>query len=321
MTTLRRLLPLLLLLLVVTPEVPAQAPTPVFEPIGMIDHPPIGETSGIARSNTYEDVYWVHNDSGDGPRLYAVDGKGNAIMPGWQSGRHFVGPKEKGGGKEAWPGMELLLAYNYDWEDIAIDGDTIYVAEMGNNANARRDLGVYVLKEPNPRETARMRCLAFLPVAYPDQQKFPAEKWHFDGESLFVSDGKLYFITKHRPVGKGRIPEAGAKLYRLDTKKLAEENVLTLVETRKDLAWAMAADLSPDGKKLAVLCVNGLFVFDKPAEGDRWLSGKTRRVAVPIDVLMKQPEALCWDDDETLRVACEKRSIYRVRLDRLTPVK
>jgi len=321
MKTLRRLLPLLLLLIIVAPNAPAQAPKPAFELIGGINHPPIDETSGIAKSNTYEDVYWVHNDSGDEPRLYAIDGKGNAIMPGYASGRYFVGPQEKGGGKEPWPGMELLLAANLDWEDIAIDGDTIYVAETGNNYNHRRDLGVYVLKEPNPRQADRMRSLAFLPIAYPDQMKYPAAKWHFDCESLFVSAGKLYFITKHRPVGKPRMPEAGAKLYRLDTKKLAEENVLTLVETRTDLAWPLGADLSPDGTRLAVICANGIFVFDRPATGDKWFSGKTRRIAVPIDILMKQPEALTWDDDETLRVACEKRAIYRVRLDRFKPVK
>jgi len=319
MKTLRRLLPLLLLLIAVAPDAPAQAPKPAFEPIGEIDHPPIDETSGIARSRTYDDVYWVHNDSGDEPRLYAIDGKGKAIMPGYASGRYFVGPKEKGGGREAWPGMELLLAANIDWEDIAIDGDTIYVAEMGNNYNHRRDLGVYVLKEPNPRQTDRMRTLAFLPIAYPDQKKYPAEKWHFDCECLFVSGKKLYFITKHRPVGKGGMPEAGAKLYRLDTKHLTEQNELTLVEFRQDLAWPLAADLSPDGTKLAVVCANGVFVFDRPATGDKWLSGKTRRIGMPLDILMKQPEALTWDDEETLRIACEKRTIYRVSLARFTP--
>jgi hypothetical protein len=42
---------------------------------------------------------------------------------------------------------------------------------------------------------------------------------------------------------------------------------------------------------------------------------------MPLDILMNQPEALTWDDDETLRVACEKRKIYRVSLARFTPVK
>jgi hypothetical protein len=242
-------------------------------------------------------------------------------MPPFVSGRYFTGPEEKGGGKEAWPGMELLLSVNLDWEDIAIDGDTIYVADTGNNFNYRRDLGVYVLKEPNPRQTLKMRPLAFLPIAYPDQKKFPAEKWEFDCECIFVSDGKLYFMTKHRPAGNQRMPLAGTKLYRLDTRKLSEENVLTLVESRGDLTWPLAADVSPDGKKLAVICANGLFVFDRPPTGDHWLSHKPRATRVPMKVLMNQPEAVTWDDDETIRVAGEKREIYRVKLASLRPGK
>ena len=42
----------------------------------------------------------------------------------------------------------------------------------------------------------------FLPIRYPDQTRFPAKKWHFDCECLFVSDKKLYFLTKHRVAGQ-----------------------------------------------------------------------------------------------------------------------
>ena len=322
-------LPLFLLLTVV--PAPAQAPTrepapadpgPVFVRVGTIDHPPIDETSGIAKSLTYPDVYWVNNDSGGGPFLFAVDGKGKALLPPWRAGRYSVGPQERGGAKQPWPGLELLLSANLDWEDIAIDGDTIYVAEMGNNGNARRDLGVYVLKEPNPLATESMRPLVFLPIAYPDQKLFPAKQWNFDCESLFVSDGKLYFLTKHRPVGQMRMPMPGTKLYRLDPAdcRLGRENVLTLVQSRADMVWPLAADVSPDGSKLAVVCVNALWVFDRPKSGDQWLSGRARRVTIPVDIIWTQAEAVCWDDEKTIRVACEKRAIYRVDLARLEPV-
>ncbi|MEN8149714.1 MAG: hypothetical protein ABFS86_07810 [Planctomycetota bacterium] len=315
----------LCLFLVVLP-VPAQesAPTPkpgpVFVSAGTIDHPPIDETSGIVKSRTYEDVYWVLNDSGGGPFLFAIDGKGKAILPPWQARRFSVGPSEKGDGRTPWPGMELLVAANLDWEDMAIDGDTLYVADMGNNGNARRDLGVYVLKEPNPRATERMRHLAWIPIAYPDQKKYPAEAWDFDCESLFVADGKLYFLTKHRPAGQMRTPMPGTKLYRLDTRKLGEENVLTLVQSRKDMVWPLAADVSPDGSKLAVVCVNALWVFDRPKSGDHWLSGSARRVSIPLNIIRTQSEAVCWDDGKTIRVACEGRAIWRVDLARLKPV-
>jgi len=299
---------------------PAADPGPVFVRVGTIDHPPIDETSGMAKSRTYPDVYWVLNDSGNGPFLFAIDGKGKALLPPWRTGRYSVGPQEKGDGKEPWPGMELLVAANLDWEDMTIDGDTLYVADMGNNGNARRDLGVYVLKEPNPRATERMRHLAWIPIAYPDQKQYPAKSWDFDCECLFVDHGKLYFMTKHRPVGEMGMPKPGTKLYRLDSRKLGEENVLTHLQSRLDLVWPLAAELSPDGSKLAVVCVNALWVFDRPKTGDHWLSGRARRAPIPLDIIRTQSEAVCWDDEKTIRVACEGRAIWQVALDRLTPV-
>jgi len=35
--------------------------------------PRLIESSGVAVSHTYPGVLWTHNDSGDGPYLYATD--------------------------------------------------------------------------------------------------------------------------------------------------------------------------------------------------------------------------------------------------------
>ena len=39
----------------------------------------IRESSGVAASRTTAGVFWTHNDSGDGPNLYAFDLKGNSL--------------------------------------------------------------------------------------------------------------------------------------------------------------------------------------------------------------------------------------------------
>ena len=104
----------------------------------------------------------------------------------------------------------------------------LYVADVGNNGNARRDLGVYVVNEPDPLAIPRMRALTYLPVRYPDQDDYPGDVWHFDCEAVFVADGVLHFLTKHRQsrqIGEGA---PGTKLYRLDTHHTDAENVLTL---------------------------------------------------------------------------------------------
>lgn len=279
--------------------------------IGQFLHKPLSEISGIDRSETYKDVWWVHNDSGDTPRLFAVDGQGKIIFPGYLKGRYHAEtatPK-----KQAWPGLRVKLAANIDWEELVVSGDKIYIADVGNNGNARRDLGVYMIKEPNPRATDRMRIQAHYPVVYPDQKQYPAKLWHFDCEAVFASQGTLFFLTKHRVAGQIRRAQYGTKLYCMKTKHTDKDNVLTLLGQHKKLLCPTAADLSPNGQRLAVLCLNSVWIFEKPKKGDNWLAGKSQSIELRFEQIL-QAEGLCWDDDETLRVCNEQRSIFSLPL-------
>ncbi|MHC4959936.1 MAG: hypothetical protein ACYTGN_16345 [Planctomycetota bacterium] len=288
-----------------------------FEKVGVVRHAPADEISGLVKSRTYKNVWWVHNDSGDEARLFAIDAKGDQVIPGWLRGRYRTEKPDKL--KETWPGYKVHLAANIDWEDLALADGRLYICAMGNNGNSRRDLGVYVLNEPYPGGAPATRPLWFLPIRYPDQKAYPAKKWHFDCECLFVSEGKLYFLTKHRVTGQVNQSQPGSKLYRLDSQHVNEENVLTLIEASNNLVMPTSADLSPDGTKLAVLTVRAIWVFDKPAEGDKWLSGgKARWLVLPREHT-KQAEAVAWDDDATLRIANEQRDLFRVKLGALKP--
>ena len=53
------------------------------------------EISGLAASRTQADIFWTHNDSGDGPYLYALNTSGTTL------GR-----------------VELKDAQAVDWEDL-----------------------------------------------------------------------------------------------------------------------------------------------------------------------------------------------------------
>ncbi|GMV36145.1 MAG: hypothetical protein AMXMBFR61_06530 [Fimbriimonadales bacterium] len=299
------------------PVLKIQRPT-ALTAAATITHPPINEQSGIVKSRTYDDVYWVHNDSGDEARIFAIRSDGSVIMPSWVGDRYYADQPAEG--KEPYPGIRLDAAHNLDWEDIAIEGDTLYIGDVGNNGNARRDLGVYVLKEPNPRATMRTRVLKWLPVAYADQKEYPGDRWHFDCEALFVHKGKLHFLTKHRAGATGDLPENGTKLYRLDTEFTDRVNVLTLLDSKQDLGgWVTAADISPDEKHLAVLTqfpVASVWLFELPAQGDKLLSGNARRFVFSGG---KQCEGVCFVDDRTLLVTNEQREIFRLSLDGFSP--
>lgn len=278
-----------------------------LELVGRLAHEALGEVSGIVKSGR-GDFYWVHNDSGDSPRLFAIDGEGTPLKPPWM-------PIDLAD----WPGHAIDNATHFDWEDIALADGVLYVADVGNNGNARRDLGVYVVNEPDPLAIPRMRALSYLPVRYPDQEEHPGDVWHFDCEAVFVADGVLHFLTKHRQsrrIGEGA---PGTKLYRLDTHHTDAENVLTLVGRRDDVFQVTAADMSPDGNRLAVATYTTLWLFDRPAYDDDWLSGKTWRLDLDTSQA-KQLEALAWEDASSLLLTNEQRDLFRARIGDFVPV-
>lgn len=283
-----------------------------LKPHANVRHKPIDEMSGIARSNTYEGIYWVHNDSGDRARIFPIRLDGSIVFAPFVSRRDSSDRPEDP--TVFYEGIQIEGAVNIDWEDIAIEGDTLYIADMGNNGNARRDLAVYVVKEPNPEATLQAHALKRIPIAYPDQKAFPGDVWHFDCEAVFVFNGKLYFITKHRAPRQLAVPETSANLYRLDTMHTDRVNFLTKADSHPDLGgWVTAASLSPDGRTLAVLCQapqQSIWLFERPARGDRFFSqGKARRIPIRDG---KQCEAIEWVDATRLVITNEQRELFLV---------
>ena len=92
-------------------------------------------------------TYWAHNDSGAKPRLFAIDQNYEVRVPDWLRHRYASGDALL---RAPWPGVEISNASLVDWEEIARVGDRLYIGDVGNNGNARRDLGFYELREPVP---------------------------------------------------------------------------------------------------------------------------------------------------------------------------
>ena len=76
----------------------------------------IDETSGL---EIVDGQFITHNDSGGDPKLYYLDKKGKIVFE-----RTLDGVK------------------NNDWEDITKDDQFIYVANMGNNFDTRKNLSI-----------------------------------------------------------------------------------------------------------------------------------------------------------------------------------
>lgn len=283
--------------LVLLASIPQKSNSLPLTPIGKVKFEAVDEMSGIVKSRRFNDTYWVHNDSGDSARFFAIHRNGDPIQPAT---------------KMAYNGIVVEGATNIDWEDITIDGDTLYLCDVGNNLNMRRDLTVYAVKEPNPEKVRSVPVISRIPIAFPDQTEFPPAKlWNFDCEAVAAHKGKLYFVTKWRV--SAREPGNGASIYVLDKpRKDGEANVLKKLDTNANLGgWVTGADISPDGKKIAVLVQApkaGVWIFDM-TKGSKILSH-------PLGYLSftgaKQCEAICWDSPTKLIVTNEQRDIFEV---------
>src|SRR5438046_4748819 len=158
--------------------------------------PRLIESSGVAVSHAYPGVLWTHNDSGDGPYVYATD------LHGTDRGALLV------------PGAQAI-----DWEDISLGpcpvnfvppaGSCIYLADTGDNLEFRPYVTVYAIPEPAPPERAgdtlgTTRAPAVLRLRYPDGPH--------DVEAAYVSprDTALYLVSK------GALRGSAIRLYRVD---------------------------------------------------------------------------------------------------------
>lgn len=248
---------------------------------GRIEAEAVQESSGIVASRRHDGVFWTINDSGNAPSLYAITREGELL------------------GEFPVAGVK-----NDDWEDLAIDDDGyLYVADVGNNERGRDAVAVYRVREPDDPRAAAGAAAATRPplrVSRVSRLTFPDKP--FDCEALFVLGGSGYLIPKQL---KGDTVE----VYRFDLGPQADGPAVLEPVTRLPIRSPVtAADVSPDGKRLAVLTVNGPSIFR--IDGDVANAGKVEPAGV-LFVNLKM-EAACFVPDGLL-VTTEDRDIFLFR--------
>ncbi|MFF4118471.1 TolB-like translocation protein [Streptomyces sp. NPDC001714] len=191
-----------------------------------IKDPRIAESSGLAASHLHPGIYWTHNDSGDGPYIYAVDSAtGKTVARITLSG---VGTPR-------------------DVEAISIGPDhQIYVGDIGDNLDGSWPyVWIYRLPEPKKLVDQTVRATQYV-VKYANGAR--------NAESLIVhpKTGRVYIIDKKED--GGHLYEGPATLSPTGT------NIFRPVAA-VDL-WATDAAFSPDGTQLAVRGYFGGIYYD-----------------------------------------------------------
>ncbi|QHC30044.1 MULTISPECIES: PD40 domain-containing protein [unclassified Streptomyces] len=178
--------------------------------------PRITESSGLAASHLHPGIYWTHNDSGDGPYIYAVDGA---------TGKTVARVTLRGVGSPR------------DVEAISIGPhDEIYVGDIGDNFDGRWPyVWIYRLPEPKVLKDQTITATQYV-VKYSNGPR--------NAESMMVhpKTGRVYIIDKkedggHLYEGPATLSTTGANIF----KPIAPIDL-----------WATDATFSPDGGHLAV---------------------------------------------------------------------
>ncbi|NJP99953.1 hypothetical protein HCK00_05225 [Streptomyces sp. PLAI1-29] len=207
------------LLLIAGPSAGVSAAAPGADPgepgTFRIEDERITESSGLAASRIHPGVFWTHNDSEDGPYVYAVDSStGRTVATVTLAG---VDPR--------------------DVEAISTGPDgTLYLGDIGDNFGGRwPEVWVYRFKEPE-----KLRDTTVTPTRYTVRY----EDGPRDAESLMVhpETGRMYIVSKKQ--------EGGALYEGPAEPSTSGINTFRRIADLSD--WATDAAFSPDGSRLVV---------------------------------------------------------------------
>lgn len=237
--------------------------------VGTIQSDLIQEASGIVTSRKNASVLWVHNDSGNSPKIYAIN-----------------------------PSGELLGAFGIkdthcrDWEDIAIgpgpeeNRDYLYIGDIGDNKAKYPAVTVYRVPEPNVDNNRDGKEFEIGPaegieLVYPDGPK--------DAETLLIDPitKDIYVISKR---------SIFSKVYLAPYPQSIEKPTKLILMSILPWGLATGGDVSRDGRLVIVRGLTSASIWHRPEGKPLWDAFEGECTSIE---LMPEPqgEAVCFDAD------------------------
>ena len=199
----------------------AENDTAKIRELGVVKPKQLSEVSGLVASRKHPGLLWLHND-GDSGLLFAITTSGKLA---------------------ALVGCPVKID---DFEDIAIGPnpktgrDDLYLADIGDNDQRRREIRVVRMAEPDLAEAdgdqIHVESADVIRLRYPDGAH--------DAEALIVDpeSGDLFIVTKD---------SRKARLFRCPAKALNGNAVTTLERVDDlDVAEISSAAIAPDGSRI-----------------------------------------------------------------------
>jgi len=260
------------------------------------------ESSGIVVSRTQPGVLWSHNDSGDGPSLYAIN----------QSGRLLAT-------------VRIDQAAAIDWEDLASgpcprrppSSRCLYIADTGNNSRARRAFTVYVVAEPllaSPGDRGSTPTAESFRFRYPEgSHDSEAIAVHPEGDITIVTKGQSGTIDFYG-VDAAAVERAIGSREAIVVDRLGSSGIKPDGRIGR---LATGAAISPDGTTLAVRTYNEVFFYAAAKDDHGRRTWRDLQRPCFLGDVEPQGEAIDYLDDETLLLTSESRLISNGRITRV----
>ncbi len=263
----------------------------------------VTESSGIVASRANRDIFWSHNDSGDGPILYAFD----------RSGKSY--------GRWTAPG-----AKNVDWEDLAIGPGPrpgrwyIYAGDIGDNQRNRAEVVIYRIEEP--RIAGAPECARACRTAPATAFRLRYPDGPHNAETLLVHpvSGDLYIISKASS-GDRDTTVYVARAEQLSAKPATMTAVAALSIPdpmfRAFIGGLTGGEISPDGRRVALCDYFHAYEIGLPP-GAKFDEIWKKPFTSALIGLGLQIEAICYRaDQQALILTSEGKPcpIYELKLE------
>jgi hypothetical protein len=218
---------------------------------GRLQDKVMSETSGMAASGINNELFYVHNDSGDTSRFFVINAEGKLF--------HTIYYK----------GDTSLLRGVDDCEDIAVgpgpkNGKSyIYVGDIGDNNFNKKAITLYRIEEKASLLDGTYTSAQATPIylRYPDLPK--------DAETLMIDPlEKLLYIVTKRGDAVG-VYTAPLTFKTGDTITLTKRCTLTFSGI-KPLKWITAGDISKDGQHVLLKSYQEIYYWERKDNEPLW---------------------------------------------------
>ena len=269
---------------------------------GRVADEALTEISGLARSGHDPRRLWVHNDSGDGAVLHAIDVEGRS------RGR-----------------LALDDADNVDWEDLAAfvhEGRPyLLVADTGDNEGRREILTLYAVAEPELPDGATVTATPAWRVDF----RYPDGPHDAEAVAVDAPAGAIYVLTKRDVppvlyrlplVPPGAEPVTATRVRTLNALPRPRYTDLEVARVTNHWHWQPTAmDLAPDGSFAVVLTYGSVYYFRRQPGQELGEALSGRPLGFGLRRLRNAEALAVAPDGHSLYVGVEARRAPLLRIE------